>query len=122
MKRLLYCVILAAAMIACIIYSRMQMDRTEAVLQQQFDAAQTAAENENMQLATAKLQLALEQYRQLEHTLAVFVRRDTLTLLDTTLCSAISYAVSGNAEEMQAELARAQSQFYAMRHLLEQLI
>lgn len=117
MKRLYFCAAIAAAALLLVFGSGALVRRVSDELEQQFGQAREAVLQGDEEQAAAALRQSLEQFQHTEHLLAVFVRRESLARLDETLHAALSYAQSGNGEETLAELARAESQIYAIRHL-----
>lgn len=117
MKRLYFCAAIAAAAILLVFGSGALVEGFSDSLCRQLDSTAAAVQQDQLPRAAQLLEQALEQYRHTEHVLAIFIRRESLSRLDETLQAACSYAQNGNAEETLAELARAQSQLYAVRHL-----
>lgn len=117
MKRLYVCAAIAIAAILLVWGSSTLVRDFSDSAQRQFDCAAEAVQQGDPDRAAQLLEQSLEEFRSTEHVLAVFIRREALNKLDETIQTALCYARSQNTEETLAELARAQSQLYTIRHL-----
>jgi hypothetical protein len=72
--------------------------------------------------AVALAEDCLQAFRGKEHILSIFIRRDYLANLDVSLCAIQAYAAQGDEKEAMAEIARANSQVYAMCHLFLRML
>lgn len=122
MKRLIVCGVVLGALLGVVWYSGHCMDDYAAALDGVLQQARQAAQAEQTDAAAQLLQAGIETAREREHRMAFFVRREAFAELDETLQAAWVYAQCGNSEETLAELARAESQLYSMRHLFSQVV
>lgn len=122
MKRLLFCIALVAGLMGVIIYADRHMERYEQSVTRLIADTRKQIEHGMLDLADESLEGGIERLREKEHIMAIFVRREQLARLEEFLCAARSYALAGNEEETCAELARAESHMYNMKHQFSKLI
>ncbi|MCI2047858.1 MAG: DUF4363 family protein [Faecalibacterium sp.] len=122
MKRIYACIAIAAVIFALAVWGGYAVHHFQTESSQQMDAAAQQITDEDFAGAQATAKAYLQRFRRQEHILSFFLRRDYLASLDVTLCAVQQYAAEENAEEALAEIARANSQIYAMCHLFFRLL
>ncbi len=122
MKRIYACFTIAAVILGLAIWGSFTVRRFQTESCGQMDAAAQQLAAGDFDGAEAAARTYLDVFRRQEHILSIFLRRDYLASLDVTISAVQQYAAEGNAEEAQVEIARANSQIYAMCHLFFRLL
>ncbi len=114
MKRIYACIGIFVIILLLNLCSSIYVAHFQTDMNQAFEEIGTQLHARHWTAAREKAKRCTAAFRGYTAFLSIFIRRDYLAALDTTLCAMQCYAAQSNGEEALAELSRAGSQLDAI--------